>query len=460
MKSARISWLALFMGLAMGMAKPQPEAELEPIPQHLAPLQLGRGLGKHQGHGRPLNIDLSVWRRGDTELQWYGEITIGTPPQKFNVIFDTAANMMLIGHKNCTTCGNHPLYDETKSSTSSLLPGHRLQMTFGSQGGGTTSSDEVQGANCTVMTDTVSMAGRAASAAELLVCDTYSSGLREQDPDGIFGIGSVGDMVWDPFRPNETYYKSIYWILVDSGQIPGPEFSFSFISDGRGRGGNGKGKGKGKGSNGHGSRAGVLTLGGTDPSQYIAGTLRKIPVNWELSSSRQRWVVDVIGARIDGFTLTNSTDAVTLVDTGTATIITPDRNTTEELYARMSASIVPLDDRGSWGAPCDELDRAARDIVFTVGNATQHANVVVKKEYVNVGPFPGRLGYCQGVYTDPERVAREPIRGRPAWIFGTPWLRSYYTLTMTMIENGGNVPQRDASSIGVTAVMYCTVAAF
>ncbi|KAL2268285.1 hypothetical protein VTJ83DRAFT_3131 [Remersonia thermophila] len=356
--------------------------------------------------------------------------SLSEPRLRSNVIFDTAANMMLIGHKNCTTCGNHTLYDENKSGTSSLLPGHRLQMTFGSQGGGTTSSDEVQGANCTVVTDTVSMAGRAASAAEFLVCDTYSSGLREQAPDGIFGIGSIGDMVWDPFRPNETYYKSIYWILVDSGQMPSPEFSFSFVPDGRGHGSNsmGKGKGNGKGTNGHGGRAGVLTLGGTDPSQYIPGTLRKIPINWELSSSRQRWVVDVIGAEISGFTLANSTDAVALVDTGTATIITPDRNTTQELYARMSASIVPLDDRGSWGAPCADLDSAARDITFTVGNATQHARATVKKEYVNVGPFPGRPGYCQGVYTDPERVAREPIRGRPAWILGTPWLRSYYTV--------------------------------
>jgi hypothetical protein len=54
--------------------------------------------------------------------------------------------------------------------------------------------------------------------------------------------------------------------------------------------------------------------------------------------------------------------------------------------------------------------------------------VVVKKKYINVGEFPGKPGICQGVFTDPGRVAREPINGRPAWIFGTPWLRSYYTV--------------------------------
>ncbi|KAL2151410.1 hypothetical protein VTH82DRAFT_6508 [Thermothelomyces myriococcoides] len=125
---------------------------------------------------------------------------------------------------------------------------------------------------------------------------------------------------------------------------------------------------------------------------------------------------------------TNSTDAVTLVDTGGATIVTPDRETSRELYGRMSNEIRPLDDRGAWGAPCAVLDRAARDVVFRVGSANRHVEAAVRKEFVNVGEFPGRPGICQGVFTDPERVAREPIHGRPAWILGTPWLRSYYTV--------------------------------
>jgi hypothetical protein len=147
-----------------------------------------------------------------------------------------------------------------------------------------------------------------------------------------------------------------------------------------------------------------------------------------LSESRWQWIVDVKGGHIGDFTLTNSTDAVTLVDTGTAHMVTPDRETTQELYSRMSDQIIPLDEYGSWGAPCDVLDSAARDVTFTIGSAEQQADVVVKKKYINVGEFPGKPGSCQGVFTDPGRVAREPINGRPAWIFGTPWLRSYYTV--------------------------------
>jgi hypothetical protein len=71
-------WLTFQLGLAQGAALPGAEA-LDPIPQHLAPLQLGP-VARREGHGRPINIDLSVWRRGQTELQWYGDITVGTPP--------------------------------------------------------------------------------------------------------------------------------------------------------------------------------------------------------------------------------------------------------------------------------------------------------------------------------------------------------------------------------------------
>jgi hypothetical protein len=320
--------------------------------------------------------------------------------------------MMLIAANNCTTCGTHPRFDPSKSSTFSPQPGYRMAVYFNPGGGGTVNEPEQQGGNCTAVTDTVRMGDRPTNGSEFLVCDTYSKLLREQTPDGLFGLSSIPTSLWG-IAPNLTFpYTTIFWQLVESGQLPSPEFSFSYVPS--------------HGPNGR--RDGVLTLGGTDRSQYIPSTLRKIPLNWPLSESGRRWVVDVRGARIDGYTLHNSTDAVTLIDTGSAVMATPDRETTAELYARMSDAIQPIDERGAWGAPCDELDRAARDVVFTVGSADQKVDVVVKKKYVNVGEYPGKPGICQGVFVDPERVAREPINGRPAWIFGTPWLRSYYTV--------------------------------
>ncbi|AEO67934.1 uncharacterized protein THITE_2023945, partial [Thermothielavioides terrestris NRRL 8126] len=306
---------------------------VSPPSQHLAPFQLD-GSAKRAGPARPVNIDLSVWRPGKTDLQWSGDVFVGTPPQKFNLIFDTGSPFLLIPAKNCTTCGTHPRFDPTASSTFDAQPGYRAYVGFGSAGGGTVASPEPQGANCTIVSDTVGMGTARGAHSQFLACDVYSSLLTAEPPDGLFGM---------PSTPNIT--------------LPRPEFSFSLIPDG--------------------CRAGVLTLGGTDPSLYVPGTLRKIPLDWPLSESRNWFVIDVRGARVvDGGgrggpaaggvaapPLANTTDGVALVDTGSANMVTPDRDTTRALYGRMSDQIVPIDEMGSWGAPCALLDRVARDVV-------------------------------------------------------------------------------------------------
>ncbi|KAK4458985.1 aspartic peptidase domain-containing protein, partial [Cladorrhinum samala] len=328
-----------------------------------------------------------------------------------NVILDTGSPIpLLLPLSTCPTCNRgqleqrpHNLFDPSLSSTfTSTNPAIPVQLSFGSAGGGTVPYSTPQGANCTVVRDTLTVGAHKIKNQQFLLCDEYSEGLRDQFADGILGLSSVASGAWPD--GNQTEYGAVL-----AGLAGVKEFSVDF-EEGRIVFGGGSNRG---------DREGV----------------KNVKLEEELSKSRGGWVVET---RWEGGDNDHDHDgggeeaqeaAVALLDTGSAVMVTPDFDTARRLYGSMSRDIRPIDSLGSWGVECEVWEKMGRDVKFVVGGSRgEKVEVVVKKEFLNVGEYPGQPGICQGLFLHPLTQAREPLRGRPAWIFGNALLRGYVTV--------------------------------
>jgi len=82
----------------------------------IVPLVRRRKLGLSQVHQ---NVS-QVHRRNNQASEYYGQVTVGSPPQSFLVVFDTGSGNLLLPSKECTdeACTSHKRYDSTVSATS------------------------------------------------------------------------------------------------------------------------------------------------------------------------------------------------------------------------------------------------------------------------------------------------------------------------------------------------------
>ncbi|KAF3000410.1 hypothetical protein E8E14_002612 [Neopestalotiopsis sp. 37M] len=333
------------------------------------------------------NVQATDWfYRGDNE--WYSTVQVGTPPQNLTVAWDTGSVDLLLPGTNCTTCSNHTLFDPTKSSTYSPLPGRRTK-TYYSTGVDSIPFTVPEGEGGVIVHDKIALGDLVVDSQGFILVDESAAALNKMPVDGILGLGApnvtgIGQEPW-------------YWNLYDSGQLASPVFAFYTPAgdiDGA-----------------------ELTLGGIDDTKYEG----EIPYT-KLESSRGGYTLRQSGLYINGEVFSKTGTAI--LDTGTAFMQTPNYAIAKKLYAAISPNITQIDEAGAWGVACDQIDALAPEFTFTFGPLGGALNLTIPKEAFNLGEYPGQPGICQTLFNNP--LGSVSIGG--IWLIGSPLLKQYYTV--------------------------------
>ncbi|KAG9121105.1 hypothetical protein FRC07_003065, partial [Ceratobasidium sp. 392] len=149
------------------------------------------------------NVPLKNYYHG-TDLQWYGKIQAGTPPQNFTVVFDTGSLDAEIPDLSCETCSKQKKFDRKLSSTfHDYNESYWAEFATGVGVDPSTSESFIYSA----VQDMVSIAGLPPVATDFYLITNQTSGFWNDPFDGVFGMGYIA---------NGTFFQN----LVQHGLPP------------------------------------------------------------------------------------------------------------------------------------------------------------------------------------------------------------------------------------------------
>jgi len=327
-------------------------------------------LGAKAFNGSESIPSVSLINVGDAE--YFGEVDIGVPPQKFKVIYDSGSSNLWVPSKSCTNCKRgSPAYD-SKSSSAYTEDGQSFSLQYGTGS-----------CNGFISTDSVTMGGLTMTNFKFGEVTKEAEDVFGQAPfDGILGLGPAAAAVDHVPMPMQT--------LVDQKKIDHNVFAFYLSSGGK--------------------TGSTLSLGGPDPSFYT-GDIHYVPVA-KAAKLLPYWLVSVSDIKIDGEKTSSCNFLFGLfgcemvVDTGTSLLAGP-KSSVDKLIEKVGK--VNEDCSNVNSLPMLSFSIAGKD--FDLG-----PDFYVLRGEDDSGKVACELG-IQSIDA-----------GVPIWILGDPFLRKYYTV--------------------------------
>ncbi|KAG1053764.1 hypothetical protein G6F43_004184 [Rhizopus delemar] len=311
------------------------------------------------------------------DIEYVGEISIGTPPQRFSMDFDTGSSDIWVPSSIClTTCGSHPRFDPAKSSTFEMVSNKtwKLQYGDGSSVQGYTGYDAV---HLGEYTQPHQLIGLVSSETPELAHDRYL--------DGIFGLAF-------PPLAYTGIQRSVVEELYLAGEIRQPIVSFHLGKINRG--------GKGE-----------ILFGDVNP-KYFEGDFKYVSL-----TEKKYWQVNLSGIQVNGKNVMNGKTMPAIIDTGTTLIILP------SAMSKAIHAAIPQAKYNffyGWRMPCSLADSDSKQtITFHIGG---HDFPVFVKDLVRARSNSIMNAFNDMCYSG---IAEAET---PLVILGDTFLRSYYSV--------------------------------
>jgi len=328
----------------------------------------GRRLVRGSTKNKSDNIEESEVIKDYANAQYYGTVKVGTPPQEFQVIFDTGSSNFWIPEKGCINCGyifihgGKSKYDKKKSD-SFKENGAPFDITYG--------SGQVSGK---FETDTVTLAGDIAVEDQdfALIHDAKGMGIAYALGyfDGILGLGfdslSVGGV------------ETVFHKAIDQGKVANGMFAF-YLGD---------------------ENDGELTFGGYDNDKFTGH------IHWVNLVEAAYWKINIDRVMMGSVSF-GVTDAI--VDSGTSLITGPKAQV--KLIAQEAGATATI--TGQYTVDCSKLDDIP-SLTWTIDG----------KDY----KVKGIDLVLQAGGTCIFAIMPLDIVSGPRWILGDVFMRKFYTI--------------------------------